>query len=121
MSWWVYLEDVSGQSVPVARHAEGGTYAIGGVERAELNVTYNYGKHFRNAWPEPIVGSGALGQMLHGKRASDTLTQLEQAVEALGTDVSDDYWEATPGNAGATLATLRDWAVAHPEATWSVS
>jgi hypothetical protein len=35
--------------------------------------------------------------------------------------VSDDYWEATPGNAGATLATLRDWAVAHPEATWSVS
>jgi hypothetical protein len=120
VSWWVYLED-DGESVPVARHAEGGTYVIGGLARAELNVTYNYGQYFRDAWPEPIIGGGALGQMLHGKRASNTLTQLEQAVEALGTDTSDDYWEATPGNAGAALAILRDWAVAHPEATWSVS
>jgi hypothetical protein len=59
MSWWVYLED-DGETVSVARHAEGGTYAIGGIKRAELNVTYNYGQHFRDAWPEPVVGSGAL-------------------------------------------------------------
>jgi hypothetical protein len=120
MSWWVYLED-DGETVSVARHAEGGTYAIGGIKRAELNVTYNYGQHFRDAWPEPVVGSGALDQMLHGKRAGDTLPLLAQAVETLGTVPAEDYWMAHPGNAGAALATLRDWAREHPDATWSVS
>lgn len=121
MSWWVYLEDENENTVPVGRHAEGGIYVLGGVDRAELNVTYNYGKHFREAWPEPLEGSGALKLMLHGRKASETLPLLERAVASLGTELSDNYWSASPGNAGAALAVLRDWAREHPEAVWSVS
>lgn len=50
MSWWVYLNGEDGEPVEVERHAEGGTYAVGGVPKAELNVTYNYGTYYRHVW-----------------------------------------------------------------------
>jgi hypothetical protein len=46
MSWWVYLEDEHGNPVDVDCHKEGGTYAMFGTSVAELNITYNYGKHY---------------------------------------------------------------------------
>jgi hypothetical protein len=106
MSYWIYLEDENGP-VEVERHAEGGTYALGGVERAEVNVTYNYAKHF------PF-------RTLNGKQARETLPALEAAINELGTERSNDYWEPTPGNAGAAVALLRDWAKQYPEAVWNV-
>ena len=39
----------------------------------------------------------------------------------LGTERSDDYWEATPGNAGHAALILRNWAMKHPDAVWRVS
>jgi hypothetical protein len=121
MSWWVYLEDEDGQPQRVKRHAEGGTYAVGGTDCAELNVTYNYGARFREALPELAEGPNVLARMLDGKRASETLPMLERAVAVLGVKRSQDYWESSPGNAGTALAVLRDWASEHPDAVWSVS
>ena len=40
MSWNIYLE-VDGEIVLVDHHeGEGGTYQVGGTDKAELNVTY---------------------------------------------------------------------------------
>ena len=46
MSYDISLKDVEGDIVEVPHFQEGGTYAIGGQSEAELNVTYNYAKHF---------------------------------------------------------------------------
>jgi hypothetical protein len=108
VSWWVYLEDRDGATVHVTPHAEGGTFALGGTNHAELNVTYNYGRHFR--FPD-----------LHGQVAIDTVPELQGAVARLGTDRDPDYWQPTAGNAGATCALLLAWAQEHPTARWRVS
>lgn len=106
MSYWIYLEDENGP-VPVENHAEGGTYAIGGIGSAEVNVTYNYARYFDF-------------RALNGKTGVETLPELSKAVEKLGTDRHPDYWEPTPGNAGAAVALLKGWAEQHPEAIWDV-
>ena len=42
MSYDVELKDKNGNLVRVDRHAEGGTYMIGGSTEGHLNITYNY-------------------------------------------------------------------------------
>lgn len=120
MSWDVYLEK-DGTPVDVPRHEEGGTYALGGITEAELNVTYNYGREFRHVWPEPLPDSNCLKHMLDGRTAEETIAPLAAAIEKLGTTRDDYYWAATPGNAGYALSLLLGWARANPDATWRVS
>ena len=114
MSYWVYLLD-GNESVSVERHQEGGTYALGGVTEAELNVTYNYTKCYVAA------GGESPRAMLDGKKASDTIPILRHLVGKLGTKRDADYWAATPGNAGYAMSILLHWAEQHPDAVWSVS
>lgn len=152
MSYWVHLEDRTAEpwcsfgkdnwtpeytgdeqctspcypAFAVERHAEGGTYVMGGTDEAELNVTYNYGRHFHEAWEKAGGtfdgdGDGSLGSMLGEKRAGDTIELLARAVEILGTARGPDYWEATPGNAGVALEQLLGWARQHPDGIWRVS
>ena len=116
MSWWVYLQDDNGHPVAVAPHQEGGTYVLGGLSEAELNVTYNYGQHFSDAGVELHYKGGNL----HGKKAKEVVDLLQQAVNKLGTKTSKDYWAPTPGNAGHALSILLSWARQHPEATFEV-
>lgn len=116
MSWWVYLEDASGEPVKVEAHEEGGTHALGGIPCAELNITYNYSPRFCEAWD----GLG-LKEALHGKKAADVTALLERGVQKLGDALGDDYWKATPGNAGHALAVLLGWARQHPEAVFRIS
>lgn len=113
MSWWISLEDEGGEAVTVERHAEGGTYAIGGVTEASLNVTYNYGRLFREAGCHP--------DDLRGRVAGDVLPKLEGAVKYLGMKRDEDYWKATPGNAGYALSVLLEWAKQHPAAVFRVN
>lgn len=119
MSWWVYLRDEGGQAVEVERHSEGGTYAVGGIAEAELNVTYNYGRWFRQALPE-LSENSILATMLHGRCAGDTLLTLERVVVDCGTERDEDYWASTPGNAGYAASILLAWAHEHPDAVWEV-
>jgi hypothetical protein len=132
MSYWIYLQrrvvtrtdraDGTGQwdesegweSVPVEHFTDGGTYPIGGTDRAELNVTYNYGEHI---WKYLDGGLRAI----HGKRAGDFIETLERAVAELGTERDHDYWAATPGNAGHALNIMLAWSKQYPDAIWSVS
>lgn len=116
MSWWVYLNGKDGEPVEVENHAEGGTYAIGGVPKAELNVTYNYSHHIKHAtgWEDSLWD-------LDGKTAEEVVGTLRDAVDQLGTEQADDYWNDTPGNAGHALSILLEWAEEYPEATFEVS
>lgn len=114
MSYWVYLLGDHGEGLPVERFVDGGTYPVGGETVSELNVTYNYSRQYA-----PL---GFSLKDLDGQRASDTELVLAALVEKLGTaDDSNDYWAATPGNAGKALNRLLLWARRHPHGVWRVS
>ena len=112
MSYDVYLKK-DGKSVEVERHEEGGTYAIGGITKAELNITYNYSRIYS------LVGFFL--RELDGKFAKDVISELEILVRLLGTNLHEDYWAPTPGNAGHALSILLKWAKANPDAVFEVS
>ena len=127
MSYWVYLNCACcDRPMNVARHAEGGTYAVGGTQEAEIKVTYNYQPEFRRVWEEvggtlDGEGDGTLGAMLGGKVASTVAEMLDRGVASLGTIRDEDYWKPTPGNAGYALSILAAWAKEHPTAVFRVS
>ena len=111
MSWWVSLEK-DGKLCKVPLFEEGGTRPIGGQEEADLNVTYNYGKHFDF-------------NSLNNKRGSDVIPILEKRVlelkkQALGEARSDDYWNPTKGNVAYNLDLLLSWAKLHPDGVFRV-
>ena len=114
MSWDVDLVDNEGKIVEVVPHQEGGIIAMGGEDQATMNVTYNYAKHFYDNLPDPGF------KWLNGKKAKDTIEILEKAVKELGTETSNDYWEATEGNAGRALSVLLSWAKQYPEAIFKI-
>ena len=119
MSYWVYLycgdpdSEDEDPACEVEVHFEGGTYNVKGTSRAELNVTYNYGR---------ILHMTELGSVknLDGRKASDVAAMLERVVKKLGTVVREDYWAPTPGNVGHMLSILLGWAKQHPDATFVV-
>ena len=91
----------------------GGNYALGGTTEAWLNVTYNYAKHYGDIW-------GMSLHDMHGWTVEKAKPYIEQAVRELGTNRSGDYWEATPGNAGAAMADLLILMVRCPDAQMMV-
>ena len=92
----------------------GGTYQIGGTTRLWLNVTYNYGQFYRR---EDVLGEKGI-RAIYGMTGADSIPVLEKAAAALGDDVSDDYWEATEGNAKKPLLQLIAMAKMRPDGTW---
>ena len=137
MSWWAYLEDEHG-AVEVKHFEAGGTQLLGGSDRAQLNVTYNYGQLFAASWPQGDLrararvtpGAGILELMLNGRSGKETEPLLRQALIALVVKAGgiqafvesrENYWKATPANAGRALMRLLEWAGQHPEAVWRIS
>lgn len=77
----------------------GGTYALGGTTELWLNVTYNYARHYH------CLGERGIRE-IYGKTGAESIPMLKAAALRLGDDVSDDYWEATEGNAKRALLQL---------------
>ena len=138
MSYDIELVDaVTGETLELdaPHHMRGGTYAVGGTTRAHLNVTYNYGTHYRRVFEQldkPRAkapkwmhdGKGAETTVsgirtLYGLTGAESLPVLDRAIAALGNDVSDDYWTATEGNAKRALVQLRALAVMRPDGMWA--
>lgn len=115
MSYDIYLKDSEGKTVEFESNHDlvGGTYQLGGTRNAWLNITYNYSPHFYRVMPED---KGI--RWLYGQTGLDSIPVLESAIEQLGTDVCDDYWEATEGNARKALENLLILAKAAPSAIW---
>lgn len=93
----------------------GGTRSIGGTKELWLNITYNYGKHFRR---DDVLGGKGI-RSIYGKTGAESIPMLEKAISALGDDVDDsDYWNATEGNAKRALYGLLAFAKMRPDGVW---
>jgi len=115
MSWDIELVDEEGKLVKIPTHSEGGTYVLGGTNRAELNITYNYSRFYYQ-----VLDKEKGLRWLDGKKAEETVNKLTQAITKLGITKDTDYWAPTPGNAGFALSILLEWAKLHPKATFKV-
>jgi hypothetical protein len=89
----------------------GGTYAIGGTKRLELNITYSYSKHFKHLGKKGI-------RSIYGKKAKESIPILMAAAFKLKSNVVEDYWEATEGNAKWALMQLISIAEMRPDGIW---
>lgn len=110
MSWDIYLKEKETESIGILSFSieEGGTYVLGGTTDAELNVTYNYGKHFR------------FKETLDKNPAYKTIPILEETITTLGIERDADYWNPTPGNVGYACSILLKMAKELPDHIWSV-
>lgn len=114
MSYDLCLTDpVSGEALELdePHQMRGGTHAAGGERHASLNVTYNYAPHFQ------AVLEGGL-RSVYGLTGAESVPVLEAAARRLGDDVSEDYWEATEGNAKRALLQLAALARMRPDGVW---
>jgi hypothetical protein len=119
MSYDLYLRDKDTKEVcnlPCKQDIKGGTYALGGTDRAELNITYNYGKHWGKAF-----GEGKHLRDLDAVSGKDSLPILWQAINNLGDDVDEDYWKPTEGNVKAALRNMALLAAQCPDGIWSIN
>ena len=90
---------------------KGGTYAVGGTTDLNLNITYNYSKHFYR-----IIDGGI--RSLYGKTGAESIPILKSAIEKLKDDVDPDYWKPTEGNARRALHGLLSFAQMRPDGVW---
>lgn len=91
----------------------GGTYAVGGTQELWLNITFNYSKHITR-----LLAGGIPG--LDGKSGAESIPLLQKAISQLSDEVSDDYWEATEGNAKKALYGLLALAQLRPDGVWEI-
>lgn len=116
MSYDISLNDpITNRPIVLAtpHQMKGGTYQVGGCSTAELNVTYNYSKHFCR-----VIDKEHGIRFLYDKSGAETIPILKKAIEQLGDDESMDYWESTEGNAKKALQHLLTLATLHPEGIW---
>lgn len=92
----------------------GGTYAMGGTLNASLNITYNYASHYC-LWIDKDKGI----RHIYGMTGAESIPVLQKAIDKLADDVSDDYWEATEGNAKQALKQLVALAQLRPDGIWA--
>lgn len=115
MSYDIYLGDpVTGETLhaDTEHHVRGGTYAFGGTDELWLNITWNYGKHYRRVMGEKGI------RTIYGMTGAESTSVLKAAIDALGDDVHDDYWEPTEGNAKRALHGLLAFAQMRPDGVW---
>lgn len=97
--------------LPDDHDIRGGTFAMHGTTSPCLNITYNYASHFAKFLGEDGIRS------LYGKTAAEVIVHTEKAISQMVGSPSDDYWDATEGNAKAALTSLRDLAILCPKSS----
>lgn len=120
MSYDIYLADpITGDTLELdAPHSmRGGTYQAGGSKHAWLNITYNYAQHFSRVFEPRGTAPGGI-RSIYGMTGADSIPILEAAAAKLGNNVSEDYWEATEGNARRALLQLAALAKMRPDGVW---
>ena len=115
MSYDIEMEDENGVVYIKHHHFKGGTYPLGGTTRAYMNITYNYSEfYYKTIDQEKGIN------WLNGKTGAECLPVLEKSVRILGIKKSDDYWEATSGNAGNALLGLIAFCKSRPDGIFKV-
>jgi len=116
MSYDLKLKDpLTGETILLAEdhHITGGTYALGGTKEAWINITYNYGGIFRQ-----VLGENGI-RTIYGMTGAEALPLLEKAIYQLKSDMTDNYWDATEGNAKKALLNVAALSALAPQGIWS--
>lgn len=94
MSYWIRLETMNGDLIDTGTsREEGGTYQVGGSNMSELNVTYNYSKHFDF-------------NLLHDLTAKGAMPILLKKFSELKDNEVKNYWYPTEGNTRKAISIL---------------
>ena len=132
MSYDIELCDpVTGETLELdsPHQMKGGTYCLGGTIECRLNVTYNYGIHYRRIFGDENVelssydkmfGGGVTGiRKIYGMTGLESIPVLEDGIAKLDDDVDTDYWKPTEGNAKRSLIQLLTLAKMRPDGVWN--
>lgn len=118
MGWDISLvEPVTREVIklPFKHQKYGSNYCVGGTNELWVSITYNHGRIYREKT------EGLSLDYLHNKFAYETFDFLENLINSLSDDVSDDYWEAAEGNAKKALYHLLTFARMRPDGIWEVN
>jgi hypothetical protein len=91
----------------------GGTYVLGGTKELSLNITWNYGVHYRRVFGEKGI------RTIYGLTGEESIPILLNAIDKLGDDKDEDYWKPTEGNAKIALLHLVAFANLRHYGIWS--
>lgn len=109
MSYWVTLTDPITDEPCLLEdmRATGGLILFNDLAVCSVHLAHNY-----------LVGFDF--SALHGKRAEQTLPELNDRIAELGTQGDDNPWNPSHGNVGHVLDIFREWSERHPYGVWRV-
>lgn len=109
------LEPVSKKVIEIDKphFMRGSMYPIGGSKKLFLSITYNYSNFYYD-----VIDKDEGIRKIYGMTGLESIPILEQAISKLGDDISEDYWEATEGNAKKPLIQLLTMAKMRPDGIW---
>ena len=116
MSYDLYLIDpITREILEVDKkhHMKGGTYQVGGTNRLQMNVTYNYSPHLEKAFNDD---EGI--RSIYGMSGVESIPFIKAAMRKLKDDVSDNYWDSTEGNTKRALLNILTLAEMRPDGEW---
>lgn len=93
-------------------HMRGGTYQTGGSKELSLNITWNYSDFYYKFFGDKGI------RTIYGMTGATSIPVIQQVVDKLGADVTDNYWEPSEGNAKAALLQLIALAQLRPDGIW---
>lgn len=115
MSYDIYLKNPITKEpiiLETQHFVQGGTYSINGTQELWLNITWNYSDHYYHVFGEKGI------RTIYGMTGAESIPIIKNAMSQLTDDVSDNYWEATEGNAKQALAGLLAFAQMRPDGIW---
>lgn len=115
MSYDIYFRDSVSQEIitlPYKHQSNGATYCLGGTDELSFNITFNYAGIYNNY--------GFHIPQLNGLTAVAAMPILEGIIAKLDDDVTEDYWQATEGNAKKALVSLLTMCQLRPDAVIDV-
>ena len=102
MSYDIRIVDEAGETLKfdVPHYYRGSTYAVEGEIEARYHITINYNDVYQLIWGHSL-------RFFDSMSVSEALPKLRAGIEVLGSrEYKEDYWAATPGNAGKALVDL---------------
>jgi hypothetical protein len=116
MSYDIYLKDpVINETIELnePHFMRGATYKLDGDTKLYLNITYNYAEYYYKT-----IDKEKGIRKLYGITGLESIPILEKAINQLGNDVDEDYYEPTEGNAKRPLVQLLTMAKMCPYGIW---
>lgn len=117
LSYDLYLQDpVTHDTLHMEkRHLmRGGTFCMGGTTEMWINITFNYGGIFAR-----VLGKCGI-KKLNGMTAAESIPLVKTGISYLGDDVTENYWDATDGNAKRALYQVLALAQMRPDGVWHI-